>query len=227
MSDLALTTSSEALLSGKAPTFRLLVWAVEANGEPVPYVTYVVSESFVVRGAEGAACDSLTNGLPVRLAGNVYRRSERGVLCLYCTRPYCTRPHWGGTRSRVLRKIHAYVRPNTLRVPAGCGIMLPEAKPTQRSHASALQCWQPGAPVLPTPPQVATKRVKHAIKADVPSVGDHVSKLLHIGKATVDKLLDLRGAFTEEGERRGGSAGDNSRADNHTGPAAHPNVTRP
>lgn len=93
VSDLALTTSSEALLSGKAPTFRLLVWAVEANGEPVPYVTYVVSESFVV----------------------------------------------------------------------------------------------------------ATKRVKHAIKADVPSVGDHVSKLLHIGKATVDKLLDLRGAFTEEG----------------------------
>ncbi len=48
LSDLTLTTSSEALLSGKAPTFRLLVWAVESNSEPVPYVTYVVSESFVV-----------------------------------------------------------------------------------------------------------------------------------------------------------------------------------
>lgn len=48
ISDLAVTTSSEALLSGKAPTFRLLVWAVDAAGEPVPYVTYVVSESFVV-----------------------------------------------------------------------------------------------------------------------------------------------------------------------------------
>ncbi|KAG2445358.1 hypothetical protein HYH02_008823 [Chlamydomonas schloesseri] len=93
LSDLALTTSSEALLSGKAPTFRLLVWAVEPNGEPVPYVTYVVSESFVV----------------------------------------------------------------------------------------------------------ATKRVKHAIKSDIPSVGDHISKLLHIGKATVDKLMDLRAAFQEEG----------------------------
>ncbi|GFR43381.1 hypothetical protein Agub_g4453, partial [Astrephomene gubernaculifera] len=93
VSDLTLTTSSEALLSGKAPTFRLLVWAVEANGEPVPHVTYVVSESFVV----------------------------------------------------------------------------------------------------------ATKRVKHAIKSDIPSVGDPVSKLLHIGKATVDKLTDLRGAFQEEG----------------------------
>ncbi|KAG2438687.1 hypothetical protein HXX76_005233 [Chlamydomonas incerta] len=93
LSDLSLTTSSEALLSGKAPTFRLLVWAVEPNGEPVPYVTYVVSESFVV----------------------------------------------------------------------------------------------------------ATKRVKHAIKSDIPSVGDHISKLLHIGKATVDKLMDLRAAFQEEG----------------------------
>ncbi|GIL85694.1 hypothetical protein Vretimale_13197 [Volvox reticuliferus] len=93
LSDLTLTTSSEALLSGKAPTFRLLVWAVQANGESVPYVTYVVSESFVV----------------------------------------------------------------------------------------------------------ATKRVKHAIKSDIPSVMDSVSKLVHIGKATVDKLTDLRTAFQEEG----------------------------
>jgi len=35
---------------------------------------------------------------------------------------------------------------------------------------------------------VATKRVKHAIKSDIPSIGDHISKLVHIGKATVDKL---------------------------------------
>mmetsp|Transcript_29342 Transcript_29342/g.64952 ORF Transcript_29342/g.64952 Transcript_29342/m.64952 type:complete len:729 (+) Transcript_29342:226-2412(+) len=93
LSDLQVTTSSEALLAGKAPTFRLLVWAVEANGEAVPNVTYVVSESFVV----------------------------------------------------------------------------------------------------------ATKRVKHAIKSDIPCVADHVSKLVHIGKATVDKLNDLRAAAAEEG----------------------------
>ena len=43
-----MTTSSEALLAGKAPTFRLLVWAVDALGEVVPNVTYVVSENFVV-----------------------------------------------------------------------------------------------------------------------------------------------------------------------------------
>ncbi len=45
---------------------------------------------------------------------------------------------------------------------------------------------------------VATKRVKHAIKSDIPSVADHISKLVHIGKATVDKLVDLRTAATEE-----------------------------
>jgi len=48
LSDLQVTTSSEALLSGKAPTFRLLVWAVDEQGEPVTNVTYVVSENFVV-----------------------------------------------------------------------------------------------------------------------------------------------------------------------------------
>lgn len=50
--------------------------------------------------------------------------------------------------------------------------------------------------------QVATKRVKHAIKSDIPSVGDNISKLVHIGKATVDKLMDLRASFQEEGEHR-------------------------
>lgn len=72
LSDLSLTTSSEALLSGKAPTFRLLVWAVEPNGEPVPYVTYVVSESFVVsaRGeAFGGAMGGVTKGRAARLVG--------------------------------------------------------------------------------------------------------------------------------------------------------------
>ncbi|WIA18162.1 hypothetical protein OEZ85_009637 [Tetradesmus obliquus] len=93
LSDLQCTTSSEALLCGKAPTFRLLVWAIDrASGTPVPNVTYVVSESFVV----------------------------------------------------------------------------------------------------------ATKRVKHAIKSDIPSIGDHISKLVHIGKATVDKLQDIRQAAVEE-----------------------------
>lgn len=43
-----MTTSSEALLAGKAPTFRLLVWAVDGAGQAVSNVTYVVSENFVV-----------------------------------------------------------------------------------------------------------------------------------------------------------------------------------
>lgn len=93
LSDLALTTSSEALLSGKAPTFRLLISAVGPTGEHLPNVIYVVSEPFVV----------------------------------------------------------------------------------------------------------ATKRVKHAIKSDIPSIQDSVAKLVHIGKATMDKLVDLKGAAREEG----------------------------
>jgi hypothetical protein len=92
LSDLQCTTSSEALLLGKAPTFRLLVWAIDRHGTPLTHVTYVVSESFVV----------------------------------------------------------------------------------------------------------ATKRVKHAIKSDIPSIGDHISKLVHVGKATVDKLQDIRQAGAEE-----------------------------
>jgi len=92
LSDLQCTTSSEALLCGKAPTFRLLVWALDNQGNPLTSITYVVSENFVV----------------------------------------------------------------------------------------------------------ATKRVKHAIKSDIPCVADHVSKLVHIGKATVDKLMDLRQAAMEE-----------------------------
>jgi len=51
LSELQVTTSSEALLSGKAPTFRLLIWAVDKHGEPVHNVTYVVSENFVVGAA--------------------------------------------------------------------------------------------------------------------------------------------------------------------------------
>lgn len=92
LSDLQCTTSSEALLCGKAPTFRLLVWAIDRHGNHLQNITYVVSENFVV----------------------------------------------------------------------------------------------------------ATKRVKHAIKSDIPSVADHISKLVHIGKATVDKLMDLRQAAAEE-----------------------------
>eukprot|EP00775_Hariotina_reticulata_P013584 gene13584-13709_t len=89
------TTSSEALLQGKAPTFRLLVWAVDRiSGMPLPAVGYAVSESFVV----------------------------------------------------------------------------------------------------------ATKRVKHALKNDIPCIDDDISKLLHVGRATIDKLKDIKKAAAEEGK---------------------------
>lgn len=120
LSDLQVTTSSEALLAGKAPTFRLLVWAVDSMGEPLSNVTYVVSENFVVS-------DKFSN--------------QFDCICICLLMLYC--------------------------------------------HIATLK--------------VATKRVKHAIKSDIPSVSDSVSKLVHIGKATVDKLMDLRASAREEG----------------------------
>jgi len=41
--------------------------------------------------------------------------------------------------------------------------------------------------------------VKHAIKSDIPSIADQVSKLVHIGKATMEKLVNIRQAAVEEG----------------------------
>ena len=46
---------------------------------------------------------------------------------------------------------------------------------------------------------VATRRVKHAMKADVPNCSDSVDKLVHVGRATVEKLADLRATAMEEG----------------------------
>ncbi|GFH16120.1 uncharacterized protein HaLaN_12481 [Haematococcus lacustris] len=47
-------------------------------------------------------------------------------------------------------------------------------------------------------PQVATKRVKHAVKSDIPTTDDHVKKLVHIGKVTAQKLMNLRKAARAE-----------------------------
>ena len=107
LSDLAVAASSEALLAGKAPTFRLLVWAV-ADAH---------SDSDNGSGSGGGSSGSG--------GGN------------------------GGCSSAPLPGV-AYVV----------------------SEAFV----------------VATKRVKHAVKSDIPCVADHVSKLVHIGKATVAKL---------------------------------------
>lgn len=41
---------------------------------------------------------------------------------------------------------------------------------------------------------VATRRTRTAGKADIPKVDDHVSRLEHMGKETVKKLQDIRGA---------------------------------
>ena len=47
--DLKITDSSEALLTGRAPPFRLAVRAVHRSGEPFVGVNYALSDPFVVR----------------------------------------------------------------------------------------------------------------------------------------------------------------------------------
>lgn len=47
--------------------------------------------------------------------------------------------------------------------------------------------------------QVATRRTRTAGKVEIPNVDDHVSKLEHMGKETVKKLQDIRGAAIQAG----------------------------
>jgi len=46
---------------------------------------------------------------------------------------------------------------------------------------------------------VATRRTRTAGKVEIPNVDDHVSKLEHMGKETVKKLQDIRGAAIGSG----------------------------
>ena len=47
--------------------------------------------------------------------------------------------------------------------------------------------------------QVATRRTRTAGKGEIPNVDDHVSKLEHMGKETVKKLQDIKGAAVQAG----------------------------
>jgi len=47
--------------------------------------------------------------------------------------------------------------------------------------------------------QVATRRTRTAGKVEIPNVDDHVSKLEHMGKETVKKLQDIKGAAVQAG----------------------------
>ena len=46
--------SSEALLSGVKPPFRLLVRAINPDGSPAMHIRFAVSEAFVVRPCASA-----------------------------------------------------------------------------------------------------------------------------------------------------------------------------
>ena len=46
---------------------------------------------------------------------------------------------------------------------------------------------------------MATRRTRTAGKVEIPNVDDHVSKLEHMGKETVKKLQDIKGAAIQAG----------------------------
>jgi hypothetical protein len=48
-------------------------------------------------------------------------------------------------------------------------------------------------------PQVATQRVKTAVKAEIPHVDDPVGKLANVGAQTREKLLDIESAAAAAG----------------------------
>lgn len=70
--DLKVTDSSEALLQGRAPPFRLLVRAMRRGGQPIPDIRYTLSEPFVVGGqGPGAWLQQLLPLLPLLPPGQV------------------------------------------------------------------------------------------------------------------------------------------------------------
>ena len=76
--DLHVTDSSEAMLSGRKPPFRLLVRAIATDGRPIR-IRHAVSEGFVVRTAHlGPHC---------RASQCLLSSRDRGLYTLQCTPP--------------------------------------------------------------------------------------------------------------------------------------------
>ena len=72
------------------------------------------------------------------------------------------------------------------------------------SFTIAIQTWHVGSPARSVSRlvfiiQVATRRTRTAGKVEIPNVDDHVSKLEHMGKETVKKLQDIKGAAIQTG----------------------------
>jgi hypothetical protein len=75
--------SSEALLSGQKPPFRLLVRAVDVDGSPASHIRFLVSDAFVVRLQPAATlCMSKTILLSIPLEIKL-RVIRSGTICRY------------------------------------------------------------------------------------------------------------------------------------------------
>lgn len=69
---------SDLCVNAKFANFRLLVWATDSAGEPLPFVSYLVSEPFAV---------SIIASHAARLHKAVcpFNHAQHNALCLLCS----------------------------------------------------------------------------------------------------------------------------------------------
>ena len=187
--ELHVSDSSEAMLSGRKPPFRLLVRAVASDGRKVN-IRHAVSEGFVVR-----ASHFVLKSLNSRLISSVNLIIVSNSSALICK---------GGHIQKLLVLDKQQKQPLSSifqeEQPArSCfqkkGIANTLCQVSTLAHV--LLSYSSSINILNT--QVATRRTRTAGKVEIPNVDDHVSKLEHMGKETVKKLNDLKLAAHQAG----------------------------
>lgn len=175
--DLKITDSSEALLTGRAPPFRLSVRAVHRSGEPFEGVAFALSEPFVVSpprrlpplGWAARPCCRKRVGSRQCALPPVGALSVGGRGTVQTLHPSATTAdvrHW-----------HAWLTIWPSRQGRHAVLDTPRTAPAWAACSPRAACS--GCPWAP--PQVATARVKGAAKLEIPHVDDHVSKIDCVG----------------------------------------------
>lgn len=166
--------SSEALLSGQKPPFRLFVRAVRSDGSRATHIRFAVSEAFVVSPHPGVCC---FHHFPASLLGTI--STLMTGITLLCS----------GKQSAVLVSLVASARVQALHVPSYQGWQALHCMYLQMRALRNVGLWR----------QVATPRVRTAAKADIPHVDDHVKMLAGLGNQTQQKLMDIQAAAAAVG----------------------------
>ena len=188
--DLHVTDSSEAMLSGRKPPFRLLVRAIATDGRPIR-IRHAVSEGFVVRlvPLNAPACCILACTVSWHICMPARRSWGGGAKTAACSA-------WPWQAESIRAYLGCMLSPLLPTLVLGCHS---ELLPPPVSHLARCDQLSSMWPTHASDLQVATRRTRTAGKVEIPNVDDHVSKLEHMGKETVKKLQDLRGAALQVG----------------------------